>query len=732
MNKFHKLKPTNLPLQYLIGVIERLTYQNDETGYTVAHLVPKGKSNQITIVGSMPSVRVGESVRLQGLWTNHPKYGRQFEVRSYSVQLPATLEGIRRYLGSGLIKGIGPITASRVVDHFGIETLDIIEKDPQRLKNVPGIGNKRVNDIIRAWERQKQVKEIIIFLQGHGVSTNLAIKIFKQYNANSINIVRSNPYQLVKDIYGIGFKTADKIARQIGLSVDAPTRIQAGLLYTLSKLSDEGHCFASRDQLIDETENLLKIQKQICQEQMDNLIFRNELISDDYLVYLPPFYYAEVGVGRKIRRLQSSLRDHLTIFNEIDWNITFDWLDNESDIKLTNQQKSAIRMSLTEKVSILTGGPGTGKSTITGSIIRLLKSKNGSVRLAAPTGRAAKRLSEATGIEAKTIHRLLEFSPNSRIKFYRNQENPLKADLIIIDETSMVDILLMNNLLSAIEEGTHLLLIGDVDQLPSVGPGNVLRDMIESATIPVTRLNTIFRQSEDSFIIFNAYRINRGEMPIFSKKSRDFFLFSEPNPSKAADWVLELVTRRIPSKFGYDTLNSIQVLSPMYSGAVGVTELNHRLQAELNPPNINKTEYEHGDCMFREGDRVMQIRNDYVRKIFNGDIGYINQIDLKEQTFRVDYSGRIVTYDFPQLDELVHAFATSIHKAQGSEYPVVVIPLITQHYMLLQRNLIYTGISRAKEMVVFVGSRKAIAIAVKNNKITMRNTLLSQRLQTDC
>ncbi|MFN2286448.1 MAG: ATP-dependent RecD-like DNA helicase [Anaerolineae bacterium] len=751
----------NFPLQTLEGTLERLTFQNEENGYTVAKLIPKGKSYEVTVVGVLTGVNVGESVRLQGLWSTHPKYGRQFEVREYTVRLPATVEGIRKYLGSGLVKGVGPVNAGRIVDYFGLKTLDVIETDVNRLREVPGIGDKRTALIARAWEEQKHIKEIMIFLQGHGVSTGLAVKIYKQYTDEAIAIVRNDPYRLAKDIYGIGFKTADKIAQQMGFAVDAPERIQAGLRYALGTFSDDGHCFATRDQLLATATELLTVPREACETQLDALIRLKEVIEEDRelrianyesrithhessieypvssnesAIYLPPFFYAENGVANKLRQLQESARDRLAAFGDVEWDKAFIWLDECAasglavPIHLAAQQQSAVRMALTEKVSILTGGPGTGKTTITRSIIQLLQAKRCSVLLCAPTGRAAKRLSEATGLEAKTIHRLLEVKAAQGFQFARDQDNPLDADMIIVDETSMVDILLMNHLLKAVEAGSHLLLVGDVDQLPSVGAGNVLRDLIASDVIPVTRLDTIFRQAEDSFIIVNAHRINRGEMPVCNGPARDFFLFRQGDAESAADMILDIVARRIPAKFGYDADRDIQVLSPMHRGAAGVSALNQRLQERLNPPDARKAESTHGSRVFRVGDHVMQIRNDYDRQVFNGDMGRVAALDLEEHTLTVNFDGALVGYEFTQLDELVHAYAVSIHKSQGSEFPVVVIPILTQHYMMLQRNLLYTGVTRAQSLVVLVGNLRAIAIAVHNDKIAQRNTRLAERL----
>ncbi|MGC9357261.1 MAG: SF1B family DNA helicase RecD2, partial [Anaerolineae bacterium] len=605
-----------------------------------------------------------------------------------------------------------------------------IEETPHRLREVPGIGKKRTERITHAWEEQKQIKEIMLFLQGHGVSTGLAVKIYKKYGDEAITIVRSDPYRLAKDIWGIGFKTADKIARELGIAADAPERLQAGLRYVLGTFSDDGHCFATQEALIAAASELLEVGQEACEVQLDILIRMEELIVDEEAIYLPPFFYAELGVANKIRQLLGHPRDRLALFREVDWEAAFGWLDGRQAFKLADQQREAVRMALTEKVSILTGGPGTGKTTITRSIIQLLRAKKKKVLLAAPTGRAAKRLSEATGLGAKTLHRLLEFSPGAGNLFLRDQENPLDADMVIVDEASMMDVLLTNHLLKALEAGLHLLLVGDVDQLPSVGPGSILRDLINSGEIPVTRLETIFRQSEESYIVVNAHRINQGQMPIF-EGARDFYLFRMADAEEAADWILDIVAERIPRNFSYDPDTEIQVLSPMHRGAAGVGTLNGRLQERLNPPAEGKAEYSTGRRVFRVGDRVMQIRNDYDRQVFNGDMGRIVDIDLEQSLLVVDFEGVGVGYEFTQLDELVHAYAVSIHKSQGSEFPAVVVPILTQHYVMLQRNLLYTAVTRAQELVVLVGNYRAIAIAVHNDKISQRNTKLAERLRKD-
>ena len=723
--------PNSLLTQTLEGVLERITYQNDENGYTIAKILPKGKIQPVTVVGALAGVQVGESLVMNGTWINHHQYGRQFEVKSYQVRYPATLEGIRKYLGSGLIKGVGPVTARKIVDHFGLNTLDVLDNTPKKIIDVPGIGPSKADLIGNAWVEQQQIKEVMLFLQSHGVSASLAVKIYKQYAEKSIQVVRETPYQLARDIFGIGFKTADQIARNLGLAMDSPDRIQTGLLYALGNLSNDGHCFASEDQLLAEVVPLLELPREVCAAQIENLLKQEALILDQEVLYLPPFFQAEKGVANKLLKIMRSSQDRLGKFQKINWLLAFEVLDRTSKIQLTDQQKLAIQTALTHKVSVLTGGPGTGKSTITGSIIQILKEKHATVLLAAPTGRAAKRLSETTGLEAKTIHRLLEFNPSEGVSFVRDRQNPLDADLIIIDETSMVDILLMNHLLNAIEAGSHILFVGDKDQLPSVGAGNVLRDLIESMVIPVIRLDTIFRQAEDSFIIVNAHRINNGEMPLFSKDATDFFLFPESDALKAADWVIDLVGERIQNKFGFDPIKDIQVLTPMHRGACGVTELNERLQFTLNPPDPRKAEVKHGSRVFRTGDRVMQIRNDYDRKVFNGDLGIVETIDTENHVVMVNFDGRLVSCETTQLEEVVHAYAISIHKSQGSEFPVVVIPLLMQHYMMLQRNLLYTAVTRARKLVVMVGDRKAMGMAIRNNKIASRNTLLKERLQKE-
>jgi len=719
---------SSLPLQTLRGVIERITFYNEENGYTVARFIPEGKTIPVTVVGNLMGASVGESLSLEGVWLSHPEYGRQFEIKRFAVHLPATIEGLKKYLGSGLIKGIGPVTAERIVKYFGLETLEVIEREVGRLSQVEGVGPKRIEIIRLGWAEQKQIKEVMLFLQSHDVSTALAVKIYKAYGDGALHVVQREPYRLARDIYGIGFLTADKIARALGIKEDDPARIEAGVRYVLSQFGDDGHVFATRADLIQQAGEALGASAQLVEQAITLQVAAEELYCEEDAVYLMAFYRAEIGVANRLKQIKGSAASRLAEFRAVEWHAAFAWIASQSKIALTAKQQAAIRVALTEKVSILTGGPGTGKTTTVRALLQLLKAKRCTFKLAAPTGRAAKRLSEATGEPAQTLHRLLEFKPFEGNKFLRDRDNPLDADLIIVDELSMIDLLLMNALLKAVDAQSHVLFIGDPDQLPSVGAGNVLKDLIGSRFIPVTALDVIFRQAEESHIIVNAHRINQGQMPLFEKTARDFFLFGESEPERAAARVIELVKWRIPRKFGLDAVEDIQVLSPMHRGVVGVSELNRALQDALNPAEQGKEEWRHGSRVFRSGDKVLQTRNNYDKQVFNGDLGRVVEIDAEEQRIVVNFDGARVEYEFGELDELVHAFAMSVHKSQGSEYRAVVIPLLTQHYMLLQRNLLYTAVTRAKELVVLVGTPKAIGIAVRNDKVTQRNSRLAQRL----
>ncbi|MGB0388645.1 MAG: ATP-dependent RecD-like DNA helicase [Ardenticatenaceae bacterium] len=756
------------PLEEIEGMIERLTFHNRENGYTVGKFVPKGKREKVTIVGSMYGVNVGESLRLAGLWIKHREFGRQFEVKHYTVLLPASIEGIRTYLGSGLIKGVGPKMADSIVEHFGLDTLKIIDSEPLRLQEVAGIGQKRVKIIAQAWVEQRHIKQIMIFLQSHHITPTLAVKIYKQYGDTAIESVRRDPYRLAEDVFGVAFQTADRIAQRLGLPYDAPQRVRAGIVFASRQFVKEGHVFTMRQELISSASKLIGVDLEQCEEQL-NLLLKVEkvekevpegekgaqeervasteksqdgqdltsppeapvLVTDEQKqrIYLPAFYYAEIAIAQQIERLLKTPWDRLGFYRTANWPAVFEWLDKHNPFLLSDNQKEAVALALTKHVAILTGGPGTGKSTITSIIIQLLKAKSKSVLLAAPTGRAAKRLSETTGQAAQTIHRLLEWNPSGKEGFIRNQDHPLDADMVIVDEASMIDTLLMNHLLKAIKEGTHLLFVGDVDQLPCVGAGNVLRDMIASERIPTVVLDTIYRQEQDSYIITNAHRINQGQMPIFLRDAHDFYFFGEQNPHEAALLLIDIVSRRLPDYFGWNPERDIQVLTPMHRGAVGVIALNEALQQTLNPPASRKVEVPHGDRMMREGDRVMQIRNNYEKEIFNGDLGYIYEIDLEEQQVLANFDSQIVEYEFHELDQLVHAYAISVHKSQGCEYPVVVIPLLNEHYSMLQRNLLYTAITRAKKKVIIVGTKGAIRRAVHNARVTARNTSLAERLR---
>jgi exodeoxyribonuclease V alpha subunit len=717
----------------LEAILERITYHNDENGYTVARVTPRGKSHLITIVGKLLGVQVGESLELDGRWVDHPEHGRQFEVERYRSVLPATVEGIRRYLGSGLIKGVGPVTAKRIAETFGAYTLQVIDNEPLRLREVPGLGPKRVERIMRAWEEQQQIKAIMLFLQELQITPGLAVRIYKQYGEQSLSIVRTMPYRLADDVYGIGFLTADKIAAAMGIPHDSPQRVGAGLRYTLSQASDDGHCYLPWEELIERGAKLLEVDERDVAATLEAIMITREVYVETWdgerLVYLLPFARAERAVAEHIHDLLRAPSAIAPFFRDANWPRVFAHLAERRGISLTERQQEAVRMALTNKVSVLTGGPGTGKTTSLRTVIMALQQRNEKFLLASPTGRAAKRLSEATGAEAMTIHRLLEFSPIGGAHFKRNAENPLEATMVIVDEVSMLDILLANNLIKAIPRDAHLLLVGDADQLPSVGPGRVLRDCLESMAVPSIHLDAIFRQAEGSGIVANAHRINSGEFPL-TRDLDDFFFFPRAEPEPCAALTVELVAERIPRRFGLDPRRDIQVLTPTHRGPAGVANLNTLLQEALNPPIHGRAEHRMGALVFRLGDRVLQLRNNYDLEVYNGDIGEVAAIDPVEQLLTVRYDGdRNVAYDFGLLDELTLAYAISVHKAQGAEYPCVVIPLLTQHYTLLQRNLLYTAITRAKSLVVLLGDKRAIAMAVKNNRVALRYTGLARRLK---
>ena len=724
------------------GVVERITYQNPENGYTVLKCAVKSYKELVTVIGSLLDVNVGSVLLIYGNWKVDSRYGRQFAAESWEETLPATVFGIEKYLGSGLIKGVGPKYAKKIVAQFGIETLEVIETDISRLQEVDGIGKKRIKMIRDSWERQKEIKNVMLFLQDHGVSTSFAAKIYRQYGNESLDKMKENPFQMADDIWGIGFKTADGIAQKLGFAKEAYVRLRSGIMYTLSNLADEGHVFAYQEQLITKAAELLEAEESSIVMTLDQMIADKDLICEtvDYktdqaemkAIYLPAFYYAEAGVAGKLKRLAQApaadrlwhaLMDARQKTGNESLSIDVSKIQEKVHMEYDEIQADAIRKAAVSKVMVLTGGPGTGKTTTTQGIIAAYRSFGLKILLAAPTGRAAKRMTEATGLEAKTIHRLLECKPPEG--YQKNEDNPLDGDVLIIDECSMIDMILMNALLKAIPEGMRLILVGDIDQLPSVGAGNVLRDIIDSGVFPVVRLTRIFRQAQSSRIIMNAHAINEGKFPDISNgKNTDFFYIEKEDPEEAVQEIVRLVKNNLP-RYYKTPWNHIQVLTPMQKGIVGAANLNLALQEALNPQGDG---LRRGGYLFRTGDKVMQIRNNYEKEIFNGDIGTVESVDLQERTLKVNFDQHIIEYEASELDELVHAYATTIHKAQGSEYPIVVMPVLMNHYVMLQRNLIYTGITRAKKVLVVVGTRKALSYAVRNVTVTKRNTFLKERL----
>jgi len=718
-----------MPIIY--GFLERITYHNEENDFVVAKLQEKGKKELTTIVGNLSGINPGESLKLTGKWVQNKRFGEQFEVESFEVTVPATLHGIQKYLASGLIKGIGPIMSERIVEKFGFHTLAVIEETPERLSEVEGIGPKRISMITKAWGEQKEIKEIMIFLQGHGVSAAYSAKIYKRYGSQSIEIVKENPYRLAHDIYGTGFITADKIAQNLGIDRNSLIRTKAGLMYVLSQLMEEGHVYYPENQLIHKAQEILSVDEEIIIQAVKELSREKELFLEDLdpdgnlrAAFLAPFYVAETGVAQRLINLKESPSNIRPIHPEK----AIEWVQQKLNMELAQGQEEAVLLAATSKVLIITGGPGTGKTTLITAILRIFQQLKLRILLAAPTGRAAKRMNEATGWEAKTIHRLLEYSPHKG-DFKKDQDDPLEADVVIIDETSMVDTLLMYHLLKAIPSHAHLILVGDVDQLRSVGPGNVLKDIIRSGKFTVVTLTEIFRQARESMIVVNAHRVNQGQLPVLKEidkpEKADFQFIQEEDPEKILQNILDLCSEKIPREFRFHPLREIQVLAPMHKGIIGIANLNIELQKRLNPGQSGITR---GAWNLRIGDKVMQIVNNYDKDVFNGDIGWISKIDPEEREVVIEFDGRLIPYDYSDLDEVVLAYAVSVHKSQGSEYPVVILPVVTQHYMLLQRNLIYTGITRAKKLVIMIGTKKALAIAIRNNKPQRRYTLLSERL----
>ncbi|MGD3107158.1 SF1B family DNA helicase RecD2 [Streptomyces sp. YGL11-2] len=724
------------------GVLERITYANEESGYTVARVdTGRGSGDLLTVVGALLGAQPGESLRMEGRWGSHPQYGKQFTVENYTTVLPATVQGIRRYLGSGLIKGIGPRIADRITEHFGTDTLDVIESDPGRLVEVPGLGPKRTKLIGAAWEEQKAIKEVMVFLQGVGVSTSIAVRIYKKYGDASISVVRNHPYRLAADVWGIGFLTADRIAQAVGIPHDSPDRVKAGLQYALSQSTDQGHCFLPEEQLIADAVKLLQVDTGLVIDCLAELAADPEGVVREKVpgaedgdpvtaVYLVPFHRAEISLAGRLTRLLRTDEDRMPAFRDVVWDKALAWLARRTGAELAPEQQAAVRLALTCKVAVLTGGPGCGKSFTVRSVVELARAKQAKVVLAAPTGRAAKRLAELTGADASTVHRLLELRPGGDAAY--DADRPLDADLVVVDEASMLDLLLANKLVKAVPPGAHLLLVGDVDQLPSVGAGEVLRDLLaEPGPVPAVRLTRIFRQAQQSGVVTNAHRINSGVPPL-TTGLKDFFLFAEEDAEAAARLTVDVVARRIPAKFGLDPRRDVQVLAPMHRGPAGAGALNGLLQQAVTPARPDLPERRFGGRVFRVGDKVTQIRNNYEKGrngVFNGTVGVVTALDADEQRLTVlTDEDEEVPYDFDELDELAHAYAVTIHRSQGSEYPAVVIPVTTSAWMMLQRNLLYTAVTRAKRLVVLVGSRRALGQAVRTVSAGRRHTALDHRL----
>ncbi|MFD5582805.1 ATP-dependent RecD-like DNA helicase [Streptomyces sp. NPDC127063] len=735
-------------LATLEGVLERITYANEENGYTVARVdTGRGAGDLLTVVGALLGAQVGESLRMEGRWGSHPQYGKQFHVENYTTVLPATVQGIRRYLGSGLVKGIGPVFADRITQHFGTDTLRVIEEEPKRLIEVPGLGPKRTRKIADAWEEQKAIKEVMLFLQTVEVSTSIAVRIYKKYGDASISVVKEQPYRLAADVWGIGFLTADKIARSVGIPHDSPERVKAGLQYALSQSADQGHCYLPEEKLISDAVKLLGVDTGLVIECLAELarvpedggdpgVVREKVPAPDggepvTAVYLVPFHRAELSLSSQLVRLLRADEDRMPAFATVAWDKALAWLRTRTGAELAPEQEAAVRLALTEKVAVLTGGPGCGKSFTVRSIVELARAKQAKVVLAAPTGRAAKRLAELTGAEASTVHRLLELKPGGDAAYDRDR--PLDADLVVVDEASMLDLLLANKLVKAVPPGAHLLFVGDVDQLPSVGAGEVLRDLLaDGGPVPSVRLTRVFRQAQQSGVVTNAHRINAGQHPL-TDGLKDFFLFVEDDTEEAGRLTVDVAARRIPARFGLDPRRDVQVLAPMHRGPAGAGALNGLLQQAITPGRPDLPEKRFGGRVFRVGDKVTQIRNNYEKGkngVFNGTVGVVTSLDPVDQRLTVlTDEDEEVPYEFDELDELAHAYAVTIHRSQGSEYPAVVIPVTTGAWMMLQRNLLYTAVTRAKRLVVLVGSRKAIGQAVRTVSAGRRCTALDFRLR---
>ncbi len=718
-------------MEKLAGLIERVTFHNEESGFCVIKVKVKGHKDFVSVVGNIPNIVAGEWLNAQGKWIVDSSYGQQFKAEFLETCKPDTLDGIEKYLGSGLIKGIGKQFAGRLVKAFGKEVLDIIEKEPDKLLSVDGIGKGRQEMISKGWKEQKAVREIMIFLHGHGVSTSRAFRIYKKYGDSAIEKVKENPYHLARDIWGIGFKTADTIAASLGIGSHSDIRARAGVEHILFELTNEGHCAFPVDDLIKKTVKTIEIPEDIIKNAIDYLIEEERLVKDselkgEELVYLTHLYNIEKFLAKILLQLKEGKHP----CPQIEIPKAIEWVENKVGLKLAEAQKQAVEMAISSKVLVITGGPGVGKTTLVNSILQIFQAKKLQTILCAPTGRAAKRLSETTEMEAKTIHRLLEFDP-ATYSFKHNRDYPLKGDVFVIDETSMIDLTLSYQLIQAIPQNAALIIVGDVDQLPSVGAGCVLKDIINSETILVCRLTEIFRQASKSNIVTNAHRINKGEYPVFPKgkvakpNESDFYFIEAQEPEKAVEIIKKLVTEHIPNKFGFNPLDDIQILTPMQRGQLGARNINLVMQESINPTGIEVQKY---GWTFRVNDKVMQTENNYDKDVYNGDIGRITNIDEENREIKVKYESREVQYDFNELDELILAYAMSIHKSQGSEYPVVIIPIHTQHYMLLQRNLLYTAVTRGKKLVILLGNTKGLAMAVKRIEANKRITSLKENL----
>lgn len=714
------------------GTVDRITYYNQENGFTVVKLAVKDDEDLVTAIGYFPSIEVGEVLKLKGNWAMHKNYGYQFKVEFYETLMPATVKEIENYLASGVIRGIGPATAKKIVEEFGEKSLDVLSGSPEELLKIPGIGDKKLQTITESYGEQQETRGIMLFLQQYGIGPGVAVRIYKNYKEKSIQVLKENPYRLADEVYGIGFKTADRIAQKMGMESDSLERFCAGLKYAMYRAVEEGHIFLPKEESLNKASELLQVERELLNQAFSALEEKEDIVVERAWgredVYLAALYYSEKAVARRLFLLAAMIDKPLNITDE-----DIDEIEKHCDIKMAQRQREALENAAYCGVMVITGGPGTGKTTTIQSLLEFFKRQDLKVALAAPTGRAAKRMVEATGMEAKTIHRLLEYKAYEEggMAFGKNQDNPLEEDVIIIDEMSMVDIILMHHLLSAVRLGARLILVGDKDQLPSVGPGSVLREIIESDKIPVVVLDEIFRQAQESMIVVNAHRINKGYFPYLNVKNKDFFFEQVLSPEDILESVLDLTKTRLPEFGNYNPIEDIQVLTPMKKGLVGVINLNNSLQALLNPPDRQKQEYRYRSHVFREGDKVMQIKNNYDKEVFNGDLGRITEIDDEDRvvvTFQDAWQQREVMYQGQEMEELSLAYALSVHKSQGSEFPVVILPITTLHYVMLQRNLLYTAVTRAKKMLVLVGTKQALTVSIQNNRSLRRYGHLSDRI----